>query len=256
MVAPNYPSKEELSESFYLDHVNGREEILRRKGKSVPADRIVECKNNSKGYCRVPFKLRHVYYHTIMWILHNGDIEGDLMIDHINGDKVDNRIENLRLLDNRGNQQNTTRQRKGRKLVGTCQSKRDGRWISKIATTGDNTHIHLGLYDTEEEAHEMYLKALAILHTFNGDKEEFRRAVSGYRRPESKGYSYCKDRGNWEVYVDIDKRRVGIGRCETEQQAVALSTAAKKLSGLYTGDKKEFRALVKGAVNKENEKYE
>ena len=36
--------------------------------------------------------------HRLIWIFHNGDIPDDLIIDHINGDTLNDQIENLRLV--------------------------------------------------------------------------------------------------------------------------------------------------------------
>ena len=36
--------------------------------------------------------------HRVVWEAFNGPIEGDLTVDHINGDRKDNRLENLQLL--------------------------------------------------------------------------------------------------------------------------------------------------------------
>lgn len=58
-------------------------------------------------------KRRIMYLHRLVWIWHNGEIPGDLRVDHESGDFGDNRIENFRLLTNAENQMNRFRSRKG-----------------------------------------------------------------------------------------------------------------------------------------------
>ena len=62
---------------------------------------------HSKGYLsfteynteKYPDKKRKCWrVHRFVWIYHNGEIPSHLEIDHINNDKTDNRLENLRLL--------------------------------------------------------------------------------------------------------------------------------------------------------------
>ena len=53
-------------------------------------------KNHSTGYCHVGFNGGMISYHVIIWILSTSkDIPQGLEIDHINGNTIDNRIENL-----------------------------------------------------------------------------------------------------------------------------------------------------------------
>ncbi|WP_139412051.1 HNH endonuclease [Aeromonas veronii] len=80
------------------------------------------------------------------------------VIDHINGRRYDNRPENLRVVTARQNQQNHASHRSGR-LVGTTFYKAAGKWRSQIKV--DGKIVHLGLFDTEQIAHEAYLAALA-----------------------------------------------------------------------------------------------
>lgn len=59
-------------------------------------NRIKVPKKNKKGYVYRPTPIG---VHRIVWIWYKGFQPKDLDIDHINGDKTDNKIENLQLLD-------------------------------------------------------------------------------------------------------------------------------------------------------------
>ncbi len=71
------------------------------------------------------------------------------ILDHINGDKLDNRKINLRLVTK---QQNAQNMHKENKTVGVNYNKHNGvyKWIPQIMVDGKS--IWLGTYNTEEEA--------------------------------------------------------------------------------------------------------
>lgn len=54
--------------------------------------------------------------HRIVWMMHNNWVEPTGVIDHINGDSLDNRIENLRCTTNAINRSNASKY---------------GKWITK-----------------------------------------------------------------------------------------------------------------------------
>jgi excinuclease UvrABC ATPase subunit len=76
-----------------------------------------------------------------------------LEIDHIDGDRSNNRLGNLREVSRSVNTQNT-------KARGTW--KWQGRWKAQIMA--NYKKISLGSFDTEEEAHQAYLAAKKIYH--------------------------------------------------------------------------------------------
>jgi hypothetical protein len=85
-------------------------------------------------------------------------------IDHINGDRADNRIANLREVSNRVNSQNRRRPGSDNKsgYLGVSWKTRLGRWIAVIQV--DGRHKHLGSFATPEEASATYIAAKRQFH--------------------------------------------------------------------------------------------
>ena len=85
-------------------------------------------------------------------------------IDHINGDRTDNRFLNLRDIPRQANNQNIHRPFKTNKtgFLGVDFDKRNNRYRASIRHNGSNRT--LGRFDTPEEAHEVYLNAKRRLH--------------------------------------------------------------------------------------------
>lgn len=85
------------------------------------------------------------------------------LIDHINGNRLDNRRENLRICTFLGNAQNKGMADSNRSgFKGVYQHGGKGSFISRIHVNG--VAKHLGSYKTAEEAHEVYCLAADMLH--------------------------------------------------------------------------------------------
>lgn len=98
------------------------------------------------------------YVHRLVWLYHHGEWP-DGQIDHINGDKHDHRIENLRVVSNAENTQNVLRRTGGV----TRESRVRARpWRARIMVSGRS--ISLGYFATEHEARAEYLRAKAVYH--------------------------------------------------------------------------------------------
>ena len=97
--------------------------------------------------------------------MHRFLMAGDspLEVDHINGDGLDNRRANLRLVTKSGNQRNRKSHRAGR-LVGARLARDHFRRRPWQAEIWDGQRVrHLGCYATEQEAHERFLQADALM---------------------------------------------------------------------------------------------
>ena len=117
------------------------------------------------GYIQVRIWPKRFFAHRVAWFLHFGQWPSGL-IDHINGDPLDNRIANLRVVDSRTNNQNLRRARKNNQsgLLGARLRKRGGAKPYFAAITHEGNWIYLGAFATAQEAHEAYLVAKRRLH--------------------------------------------------------------------------------------------
>jgi hypothetical protein len=109
------------------------------------------------NYIQLKIKKDKIYFllaHHYAWYWVYGNVEFE-MLDHINRDKSDNRICNLRIVNNSLNSQNQD-------VKGYCWDKSRNKWVSRISIEGNN--INLGRYDTEEEARQAYLSAKLKYH--------------------------------------------------------------------------------------------
>lgn len=107
-----------------------------------------------RGYIRVSFNKKHIMAHRLAWLYVHG-VMPSKQIDHINNIRDDNRIANLReatCTENQRNQKIKSNSNSG--LKGACFDKKRMRWYSRITIAGKQ--IHLGTYETKEQAHSAY----------------------------------------------------------------------------------------------------
>ena len=161
--------KNELSEfKKYVSYNENAGEFTRIKvnkgGKSKVGD-LLGYKEKT-GYLAFYVCGKKYLAHRLAWLFVNGAWPKN-QIDHINGDKVDNRISNLREVTNGENQQNLKRCKSHNKSGYLGVSKNKKKWKAEIAAGGRKYHI--GTFDTPKEAHEAYMREKSKLHLLSGD---------------------------------------------------------------------------------------
>ena len=117
----------------------------------------------SHGY--VIIRLNGVHYpaHRIAWLLVHG-VWPTEEIDHINGDRADNRLLNIRDVPKKWNGHNRQCANKDNTSCGLLGSTRNGKsgWMAQITVNGKR--IYLGTFSRADIAHHVYLAAKRQLH--------------------------------------------------------------------------------------------
>jgi len=113
---------------------------------------IKNCNNTHNGYNKFEIDRTMIRRHRLIMSIFNPkfNINDSLQqIDHINHDRLDNRLENLRVVNNQQNCCNA------KNTNGCYFNNRYQKWNSQI--TENKIRKHIGLFPTKEEAHEAYL---------------------------------------------------------------------------------------------------
>jgi hypothetical protein len=131
---------------------------------------------HSEGYVQVTVDCVRYHAHRLAWFYVHGHWP-TAQIDHINGIRNDNRIANLREATNTENCRHGGLPRHNTSgFKGAIKWR--GRWAARIKV--NKKVIHLGMFDTPEQAHEAYCKAAQEKHGefWNpGDEPSHRRKI-------------------------------------------------------------------------------
>lgn len=203
---------------------------LQNKGWHQPA-------LGSKGYSR----FRLVYdgvrktfeVHRLIALAFVPNPDNKPQVDHINGIRNDNRVENLRWVDCRENSSNTAKTRDGGR-IGAYYNKSRGYWCSQIKVGGSRIPTHLGVFETEVEACDAYDKALAAHKAGEPIQRNLQFQV---REKRMRGaYPNKKNRSKpWFSTINLNGKSVCLGTFATELEAHEAFLAARAKAGAEHG---------------------
>lgn len=151
-MANKFPSPEELhsllryegGSLFWRERSNG-------KFDKQFANKEAGCKKRPDGYSVVAYGKSHLMIHRVVWTMFNRQMVKGEDIDHINGDRSDNRIENLRLCSRSDNLKNAQKRKdntSGYKNVNWNEATKS--WRVKFRVAGKTKCF--GLYKDLNEA--------------------------------------------------------------------------------------------------------
>lgn len=153
---------EHVREKYDLDAERGVLIFRAGKKKGLPCIAYNHC-----GYLMAAVKVDGKHYtvlvHRLIWMHVHGEWPNG-EIDHINGVRDDNRLENLRVTDRRGNMQNQHGPKKNSRCssVGVSYRPKTGQYVARIQTVGGR--LYLGCFRNELDASNAYQAAKKIYH--------------------------------------------------------------------------------------------
>ena len=148
-----------------------------------------------------------------------------LVVDHINGNRLDDRVENLRVVTNRANTSTCFRINNGTlssKHVGVHWDIKSLKWRSSIHYDGIN--IHLGLFDNEVGASNAYQKALSKIENGSFNPNDYKPKYSS----KYENVHFRKDCMKWRSRINVDGKVKSLGSFKTEEEAYEAQQKALK----------------------------
>lgn len=155
------PSADDIGSYLSYDPISGNLTWIKQRG-TIRVGHVVQTVETG-GYFVVRF--RGVLYcaHVIAWLLHSG-VWPEQSIDHIDGNKQNNALNNLRPASFSQNMRNRGKNRSNTSgLKGVWQKKsKPSVWFATITSGGKC--VWLGTFKSKADAHDAYVQAATKLH--------------------------------------------------------------------------------------------
>ena len=109
----------------------------------------------NSGYIQMTIKSKKYLLHRLIFLYHHGYLPE--VVDHIDGSRFNNRVENLRPATKSQNSSSSKRKPGKSKYIGVYKPLNSHRY--KATITVNKKSIHLGMFDTAEEARDVRREA-------------------------------------------------------------------------------------------------
>ncbi len=121
------------------------------------------------GYIYIGVQGKTYRAHRLAYLMYHGFCREDMEIDHINGDRSDNRASNLRMATRKQNGENKAVYKNNSSgYKGVFWHAQAKKWVAQIYH--NKSRKYLGVYETAELAHNAYLTASKQLFTHSDRK--------------------------------------------------------------------------------------
>ena len=251
-------------EGIYEVSSLGRVKSLKRKG--AKGGILTESKRQDNYYgvgLTRNRKLKTYTIHSLVAIAFLGHKPSgwQICVDHIDGNRLNNHVDNLQIVTHRENVSVCHRSNKNdtsSAFVGVFYNNTIDKWQARIQL--DKKVIHLGYFDDEKTAHDFYLSAYKNLDSFE-NPTQFREIIVKelnyiYTKKifNNDCVSYKKRDGLWTSSAYAGNRKmIFIRTFISKDDAIFCSKIAKENISLYDGDNAKFRGLIKDLYQKQKE---
>ena len=133
--------------------------LYRRKGRGPTKEGDKVGSLCTDGRLQVKIQDQMHYVHRIIYLMHHKHLPE--FVDHLNGNHLDNRLENLRAA-TKGENNRNAKIRKDNKSGVKGVGLHKGKWRARINVNG--VQIHLGYFNTKEEAENVVTQARLKYH--------------------------------------------------------------------------------------------
>ena len=147
-----HPDQDSLNEKFI--YKDGK--LLRRSNRK-PVGTLL-----NTGYIHAGFNNKVYLIHRLIYIMHHGDIPEGMVIDHRDGDKTNNRIENLQAISHMNNSRKQKLHKQNKSGYRGCRKIGEGQYRAQISINGTNHYI--GTFSTMDDAARAYNGVARIIY--------------------------------------------------------------------------------------------
>lgn len=161
-----------------------------------------------RGYFTTKFRQKIYFNHRIIYFLNTGVDPQEKQIDHIDGNRLNNKIWNLRPATDKQNKDNVRKRKDNTSgVTGVCWNKRDKMWNTFITT--NNIRLNLGCFHKSDKDKAIAVRIAVELDPRFKD-QEFRNSHNDEHTPSPEMLVWAKqyledriERLNWKEKYNL-----------------------------------------------------